>query len=209
LSTHTLGENEGRSVALNGRVVTTLCVVAGTALVCTLGASLPWTATGAFALLMLLHRRDTRELWSRIDWSLLLFFSGLFVVVQGFIASGAPAAFFARVPLPSGQHGLVDYLELSAIFALGSNVVSNVPFIVLVGSQMHTLVDPTLGWELLAMASTFAGNLTLLGSVANIIVAEQARDLGGIGFWPYLRVGFPVAVLTTLVGVLWLVTFAG
>jgi Na+/H+ antiporter NhaD/arsenite permease-like protein len=54
------------------------------------------------------------------------------------------------------------------------------------------------------MASTFAGNLTLLGSVANIIVAEAGRDVGGIGFWQYLRVGLPLAVTTTLIGALWM-----
>ena len=72
---------------------------------------------------------------------------------------------------------------------------------------MATLPNPKLGWELLTVASTFAGNLTLLGSVANIIVAESARDVGGIGFLDYLKVGFPLAIPTTLIGVLWLVAF--
>lgn len=71
---------------------------------------------------------------------------------------------------------------------------------------MATLADPRVGWELLAMASTFAGNLTLLGSVANIIVAEAARDVGGLGFWHYLRVGVPIALSTTLLGTLWVVS---
>ena len=74
---------------------------------------------------------------------------------------------------------------------------------------MATLANPTLGWELLAMASTFAGNLTLLGSVANIIVAEATHDVGGIGCWQYLRVGLPLALSTTLLGVLWLLFVAG
>ena len=59
------------------------------------------------------------------------------------------------------------------------------------------------------MSSTFAGNLTLLGSVANVIVAEKAEAEGGLPFWPYLRVGFPIAILTTLVGTAWLVVFRG
>lgn len=92
---------------------------------------------------------------------------------------------------------------------VGSNVVSNVPFILIVQEQMHAFDDPKLAWELLAMASTFAGNLTLLGSVANIIVAEAGRDVGGVGFLQYLRVGLPVALLTTLLGVLWLSFAAG
>ena len=185
------------------RILVSLSVIVGTALACTLGGNLPWTVTAAFVLLMLLHRRNTRELWERIDWSLLLFFAGLFVAVEGLSASGAPEAFFARMPLSRGED-LGSWLSLSGVFLVGSNLVSNVPFIVLVGGQMHTLPDPKLGWELLAMASTFAGNLTLLGSVANIIVAESAREIGGMGFFQYLRVGLPVALISTLFGVLWL-----
>ena len=59
------------------------------------------------------------------------------------------------------------------------------------------------------MASTFAGNLTLLGSVANVIVAEAGREVGGLGFWQYLRVGAPLAIITTLLGVGWMVAVAG
>jgi Na+/H+ antiporter NhaD/arsenite permease-like protein len=205
LAAHRLREPEASPAPFNPRVSVSLAVIAGTAVVYTAGANLPWTATAAFVLLMVLHRRTTSELWQRIDWTLLLFFAGLFVAVEGFRQSGAPAAFFARVPLRMGEGSFVDWLHLSAVFSFGSNIVSNVPFIVLISDQMATLSDPTLGWELLAMASTFAGNLTLLGSVANVIVAEQARELGGIGFVDYLRVGFPVAVLTTLMGVAWLV----
>jgi len=158
--------------------------------------------------LMLLHRRDTRELWPRIDWALLLFFSGLFVVVAGLQESGAPAAFFSRFPLAGQGDGLTSGFRLAGIFLVGSNVVSNVPFILVVRDQVNALSNPTLGWQLLAMASTFAGNLTLLGSVANIIVAETARDRGGLGFWQHLRAGLPIALVTTIVGTLWVVAVA-
>ncbi|MEW6073558.1 MAG: SLC13 family permease [Planctomycetota bacterium] len=187
------------------RTATTLAVIAGTAGAYMLGANLSWAAAAGFVLLMLLHRRDTRELWSRIDWSILLFFAGLFVVVEGLVQSGAPERLFARFPLAEGGNGLGGWLRLSGIFLIGSNVVSNVPFILVVRDQMATLAAPALGWELLAMASTFAGNLTLLGSVANIIVAENARSLGGLGFRQYLRLGLPLALSTTLVGALWIV----
>ena len=186
------------------RVVVTLVVIAGTACAYIAGGHLAWTAAAGFGLLMLLHRRDTRTVWPRIDWSLLLFFAGLFVVVEGLARSGAPAALFARVPLSAGIDGPGALLRLSGIFLLGSNVVSNVPFILVVRDQMTTLPDSRVAWEALAMASTFAGNLTLLGSVANIIVAEAARDLGGIGFLQYLRVGAPLALATTALGAVWL-----
>jgi Na+/H+ antiporter NhaD/arsenite permease-like protein len=194
---------------LTPRTRTSLIVIGLTAVAYTLGAHLAWAAAGGFVVMMLLHRRDTSQLWPHIDWSVLLFFSGLFVVVEGFLKSGAPAWLFARYPLSEGAHGFFDYVRLSGIFLVGSNIVSNVPFILVVRDQMTTLVDPKLGWELLAMASTFAGNLTLLGSVANIIVAENARPLGGIGFLAYLRVGFPIALLTTLFGTVYLVLILG
>jgi Na+/H+ antiporter NhaD/arsenite permease-like protein len=186
------------------RAKVTMGVIAASAVVYTLGGDLAWTAAGGFTALMLIHRTDTRRLWERIDWSLLLFFACLFVVVEGLTKSGAPAWLFERFPLSGGDDGLLGWLRLSAIFLVGSNIVSNVPFILVVRDQMDTLPDPKMGWELLAMASTFAGNLTLLGSVANIIVAEAGREVGGFGFWQYLRVGFPIALITTGVGAAWI-----
>lgn len=194
---------------INRRTGVTLAVIGGTAVAYTAGADLAWAAAAGFVALMLLHRRDTRQLWLRIDWSLLLFFAGLFIVVEGFMRSGAPAWLFARYPLAdAGANGLLGWLRTAGIFLVGSNIVSNVPFILVVGDQMATLPSPALGWELLAVASTFAGNLTLLGSVANIIVAESARDIGGMGFIEYLKVGLPLALITTLIGVVWLFAFA-
>jgi Na+/H+ antiporter NhaD/arsenite permease-like protein len=187
----------------------TLLVIGASVLVYLAGGHLAWTAAGGFVALMLIRRQDTSELWPRIDWALLVFFSALFVVVQGLTASGAPAALFARFPLAAGGTGVSGWLRLSAIFLVGSNLVSNVPFILVVRDQMATLRDPRLGWELLTLASTFAGNLTLLGSVANIIVAEAGRSVGGIGFWQYLRVGLPLSIVTTLLGVAWLLTMSG
>lgn len=190
---------------LTKRTSVSLAVIFATAVAYLFGAHLAWAAAAGFVAMMLLHRRDTRALWGRIDWSILLFFAGLFVVVEAFLKSGGPAWFFERFPLTAGVHGLAGYLRVATVFLVGSNLVSNVPFILVVKSQMLHLSDPRFGWELLAMASTFAGNLTLVGSVANIIVAENARDLGGIGFFSYLRVGLPVALLTTLFGTAFLV----
>lgn len=196
--------DDAREPLLGRRTGITLVIILATAVMYTLGAHLAWAAVTGFVALMLVHRRDTRELWGHIDWSLLLFFVGLFVVTEAFVQSGATAWFFARVPLAGAMESATGWLSLSGIFLAGSNLVSNVPFILVIRDQMATLSDPRLGWELLAMASTFAGNLTLLGSVANIIVAESARDVGGIGFFEYLRVGLPLAVVTTAMGTAWL-----
>lgn len=181
-----------------------LFVIVATSGLYTVGADLAWTATAGCAALLLLVREEPREIWARIDWSVLLFFAALFVVVEGLVRTGAPALFFAAHPLGE-LDGFGDGIRLAAIFLFGSNVVSNVPFILVVREQMGGFSDPKLAWEMLAMASTFAGNLTLLGSVANIIVAEKGREVGGLGFASHLAVGLPLALLTTLFGAIWLV----
>jgi len=183
-----------------------LAVLAGTAIGYSLGANLAWTAAAGFGLLILIRRRPTTELWARMDASLLVFFVGLFVVVGGFSASGVPAEIFARFPItPQGELG---WWRLSGIFLVGSNVVSNVPFILIVQEQLADFARPRLAWELLTMASTFAGNLTLLGSVANIIVMEAGRDLEDVGFWDHLKVGLPIALVTTALGTAWILALA-
>lgn len=189
---------------LTKRSAFTLVVIAGTVVVYTLGGSLAFTALGGFAVLLLVHRIEPVGVWNKIDWSVLLFFGGLFVAVDAFARSGAAEWVFAHVPLMGGG-GVAGWMRAAGIFLLGSNVVTNVPFILIVKPEMAKLPDATLGWELLALASTFAGNLTLLGSVANVIVAEKAAALGGLRFREYLRFGVPLAVVTTLVGAFMLV----
>lgn len=183
---------------------TTLAVIGASAVAYAWGAPLAWTAAGGFTLLMLARRRNTAELWKHIDWSLLLFFAGLFVVVEALRVSGATDWLFARYPLPDTAQGLRGRFELASLFVIGSNLVSNVPFILVVQEQLARLADPESAWTLLAIASTFAGNLTLLGSAANVIVAESARDVGSFGFAQHLRVGLPISVLTTALAVVWM-----
>jgi Na+/H+ antiporter NhaD/arsenite permease-like protein len=84
----------------------------------------------------------------------------------------------------------------------GSNIFSNVPFVLMAGKWIPHFADPVLMWKVLALATTFAGNLTIIGSVANIIVVESAREHLEIGFWDYARVGIPITVLTTAAGIL-------
>ncbi|MEZ4314816.1 MAG: SLC13 family permease, partial [Polyangiaceae bacterium] len=180
-----------------------LAVIAATALAYTAGTHLAWTAAAGFTVLLFSRRAEARDIWPRIDATILLFFTGLFVAVAGLEKSGAPAWFFQRFPLGDAAT-LTSGLRLSGLFLVGSNVVSNVPFILVVKDQLAGASNPRLAWELLAMASTFAGNLTLLGSVANVIVAESARDAGGLGFREHLRAGAPIGLLTTLAGALWL-----
>jgi Na+/H+ antiporter NhaD/arsenite permease-like protein len=203
------GGDSATAPARDGRTAITLAVIAATVIAYLVGADLAFTAVAGFVGLLVLHRVDPTRFWARIDWAVLLFFGGLFVVVEALVRSGGAAWVLAHVPLYEGAGRASDYVRTAGLFLLGSNVVSNVPFILVVKDEMARLPQPQLGWELLAVASTFAGNLTLLGSVANIIVAERGRAVGGLPFFAYLRVGLPVALLTTAAGTGWLIWVHG
>jgi len=101
-------------------------------------------------------------------------------------------------------HGapLHDAVVISGAMLGLSNLVSNVPAVILWLPVVPRVVDPTFTWLVMAMSSTFAGNLTLLGSMANLIVAERAEARGErLGFVDYLRAGAPVTLLTLCWGI--------
>jgi Na+/H+ antiporter NhaD/arsenite permease-like protein len=165
------------------------------------GWHLGWTALSGAALLMVLARRDTHEVLKQVDWHLLVFFAGLFIVVAGFNDTGLPGALHDRAKLLFGGSAASQAWNLAWLSVLGSNVFSNVPFVLIAAGWIDGFADPERMWKVLALATTFAGNLTILGSVANIIVVESARGHVEIGFWDYAKVGVPITVATLAAGV--------
>lgn len=156
-------------------------------------------AIGA-ALLLVTRTLEPRKLYDEIDWGLLVFFVGLFLIVGGAEKAGLTHRLLDVARYWNLQHSGPFTLVAAAL----SNIVSNVPAVMLLKSLVPGFANPHTAWLVLAMASTLAGNLTITGSVANIIVVETARPEVHIGFWDYFRAGFPVTVVTLLVGWLWL-----
>ncbi len=156
-------------------------------------------AIGA-ALMLITRTRNPRLVYDEVDWGLLVFFVGLFVIVGGAENAGLTGDLFAVAARLNLQNAGV----FTAVTALVSNVVSNVPAVMVLKSLVPSFHDAQTGWLVLAMASTLAGNLTITGSVANLIVVERAHDEVHIGFWDYSRVGIPVTLLTLAVGWAWL-----
>ncbi len=166
-----------------------------------LGGIPPAMAAAIGAALMLITRtREPRQVYDEIDWGLLVFFVGLFLIVGGAERAGLTQDMF----LAAERMNLQNLGIFTAVTALLSNIVSNVPAVMLLKSLVPSFHDPRTGWLALAMASTLAGNLTITGSVANLIVVERARDEVHIGFWDYSRVGIPVTLVTLAVGWAWL-----
>ena len=164
------------------------------------GFPLAWTALFAAALLMAVAGRAPREALARVDWPLLLFFAGLFVVVAGVGRAGLAERLFQAALPWLGVTPEWQALGFSGFTVVASQVVSNVPFVLLAGQWIPRLSDPTLLWLATALASTLAGNLTVVGSVANLIVLELAGPKGRIGFWRFLRYGAVVTGVTLCLG---------
>jgi Na+/H+ antiporter NhaD/arsenite permease-like protein len=164
------------------------------------GLDLSWTALAGGALLMVIARRDTHEVLKLVDWHLLVFFAALFVVVEALSGTGLPDQIYHRIQSVFGASTVSQAANLAWFSVLGSNVFSNVPFVLVAGKWMNNFAQPDLMWKVMALATTFAGNLTILGSVANIIVVESARAHVEVGFWDYAKFGIPVTLLTTVVG---------
>src|SRR5262249_52159895 len=128
----------------------------------------------------------------------------LFIVVEGLGDTGLPDQLFHSVrPLFGVSTGRQAW-NLAWFSEVGSNLFSNVPFVLVAGKWINNFAEPELMWKVMALTTTFAGNLTIIGSVANIIVVESALSHTEIGFWDYARFGIPVTLLTTVVGMLML-----
>lgn len=163
------------------------------------GAPLATVAAAGAAFLMVTRRIRRQQLFSLIDWDLLVLFVSLFVLTE----AARLAHILDRVYAALSFLDLENGLAVSALTLVFSNLFSNVPAVFFLSQFVARLADPQQGYLLMAMISTLAGNLTLVGSIANLIVAEKARPSVVIDFWSYTRVGAPVTLLTMTFGLLY------
>jgi Na+/H+ antiporter NhaD/arsenite permease-like protein len=153
------------------------------------------------ALLLFTRRVKAEKVYREIVWTLLLMFVGLFIVVTGL----ETAVLTPEVVAALSALNLDKVPVLSAVTAVLSNLVSNVPAVLVLKPFIAGAPDPQHAWLVAAMASTLAGNFTLIGSAANLIVAQRAHSAGvTISFWAYFKAGAPLTLLTILFGVWWL-----
>ena len=143
-----------------------------------------------------------KEMLAGVDWSIILFFVGLFVVIEGVKTSSLLSEIEGT--FPGFRDGGTPSLEwLTALSAFLSNLVSNVPAVMLLSEMIP--VSQTDLWLALASSSTLAGNATILGAAANVIVAEKAEGMGvEVNFWKFTLVGFPIAMATLFISTIML-----
>lgn len=184
-----------------GLMAKTLAVAAGVMAGFLAGLEPALVSAAAAAVLLVSRTVNPQKFYRGVDWDLLMLFIGLFVVVAGIERAGIDDVIFAWL----APVGIATIGGLTVVAAVLSNVISNVPAVMLFTRLVPSLPDPHSSWLTLAMASTLAGNLTLLGSLANLIVLESARRRGvRLAFGDFLKVGPPVTLLTLAFGVWWL-----
>lgn len=168
-----------------------------------IGLPMAQVAAAGAALLLLTRRTSRRAIFALVDWDLLVLFVCLFVITAGARKVGIIESIYSHMTVLRPDH----FLSFSAMTLLLSNIVSNVPAVFFLGQVIPGLPDPESLWLLTAMVSTLAGNLTLIGSIANLIVVEKASSRVRIDFWTYTKVGLPVTAMTLSAGLLywWLV----
>lgn len=148
----------------------------------------------AAAILLVTRRVKPQRVLRQVDWNLLVLFSGLFILTR------CTQKMELLTPFTNWVNHPVGLLSVTAIL---SNLISNVPAVLLLQPLVSS--EDTQSWLLLAAGSTLAGNLTLFGAVANLIVAEAAANLGyHLSFWDHFRFGFPLTLITLIVAYLWI-----
>jgi Na+/H+ antiporter NhaD/arsenite permease-like protein len=166
-----------------------------------LGFSFPLVAVSVGAFILIIGRVKAQNVYQRIDWELLLFFASLFVVIHGFQASGAVDDVIARFHHALEGSFTSQVFGVSGVMLILSNLVSNVPAVLLFRPLVPSFPNSHFIWLAVASASTLAGNATPISSVANLIVLQQAGKRVEISFWQFARVGLVLTVLTTLASI--------
>ncbi|MCO5572705.1 hypothetical protein L7F22_026464 [Adiantum nelumboides] len=174
------------------------------------GLDLSWCTITAAIALIVLDFEDAGPSLGKVSYSLLVFFSGMFITVDGFNRTGLPGKFWSVVEPHARINHASGTAVLTAVIILLSNIASNVPTVLLLGPKVAASSAALAGgsesraWLILAWASTVAGNLTLVGSAANLIVCEQARLATrmpyNLSFWRHLKFGFPSTLITVAAG---------
>ncbi|XP_009368761.2 silicon efflux transporter LSI2 isoform X2 [Pyrus x bretschneideri] len=175
-----------------------------------MGLNMSWCAITAALALVVLDFTDARPSLEKVSYSLLIFFCGMFITVNGFNKTGIPSDLWDFME----PHAQIDRASGIAVLAVTilvlSNLASNVPTVLLLGgpvaasAALISAAEEKKAWLLLAWVSTVAGNLSLLGSAANLIVCEQARQSPQLAytlsFWSHLKFGVPSTLIVTAIG---------
>ncbi|KAL6541566.1 hypothetical protein OROGR_011052 [Orobanche gracilis] len=177
-----------------------------------MGLNMSWTAITAALALIVLDFKDAGPSLEKVSYSLLIFFCGMFITVDGFNKTGIPSTVWGFMEPYAKIDHIAGRAVLAAVIIVLSNLASNVPTVLLLGARVAasaSAISPASekkAWLTMAWVSTVAGNLSLLGSAANLIVCEQARRAQhhgyNLSFWSHLKFGVPSTLIVTSIGLI-------
>lgn len=166
------------------------------------GVSYPFAALIGATLIILLAGIRPANVFKNIDWPILLFFAGLFITMGAFEKMGYISSLIDKSSEFMENGSLYSLSIFSSIALLISNAVSNVPAVILMLPVVENSINDAL---LLSLISTFAGNLTLVGSVANLIVAERAESCKiNYSFVEHLKTGVPITIISCIISIIYI-----
>lgn len=174
--------------------IKTLVVTSFVILFFMIGLPMELVALGSGCFLLITRRIKPEKIYALIDFRLLVFFIGLFIIIKTLEFSPLSKDLLENV----GRKSISNLWFFTILSVILSNIVSNVPAVLIIKSFLNN--GSEIHWLILAMSSTLAGNLTILGSIANIIVIEGASNRVKITFWEYSKIGFFVTFLSVFLG---------
>lgn len=200
---HVLDAQDGGVTVKLDRALLVKCTLAAVLVIVLwiFGFSFPLVAVSVGAFILVIGRVKAQNIYQRVDWELLLFFGALFVVIHGFQASGAVSYLIARFHHSLEGSAISQLFAVSGIMLILSNLVSNVPAVLLFRPLVESFPNSHFLWLAVASTSTLAGNATPISSLANLIVLQQAGKKVRISFWQFARVGLVITLLTTLLAI--------
>lgn len=199
LSGEILEANVTEKLELKPRLKRSILVAGGVIVGFFLLPNLAWVAIGGATLLLFLSNRDESSTLAKLDWNLLLFFAALFVVIGALQESGVTDLVLGKID-GIFTHSLRNYWLFGLVTVIGSNLFANVPYVLIMTESIGKLANPDMFWYILAFTSTIAGNLTIIGAVANVIVVEKAKGVCDIHFMDFIKFGLPSTALNFVFG---------
>ena len=190
-------------------VVMIVLVVIGFVFHSTIGLDSCVIALASATIMMLIGKQEIEEVILGVEWSTILFFTGLFVVVGGMQQTGIITLLGNALVNVTGGNAMLLMLLILWGSALFSSVLDNIPFVAtmipLILAMQADGMDVTALWWALSLGACLGGNGTLIGASANVVLSGISAKHGHpITFARYLKVGFPMMILSVVISTAYL-----
>ena len=191
-------------------IIVLICVIVGFMFHDKLGIESSVIALTAAAVMLIIGREDVNEAIQDVEWTTILFFMSLFVVVGGLTETGIIKELASKIIDATNGHPMVTMLVLLWASALLSSILDNIPFVAtlipLILAMQADGIDVTSFWWAISLGACLGGNGTMIGASANVVLSDISTKHGyPITFNSYLHVGMPFMLLSIVISTVFLV----